>query len=217
MMDKFIASYSGGKDSILALHKALNAGYQPLHLVTTYNAEKQRSWFHGLTAPVMEKISDSLQIPIEKVETNGEFYTKKFETALRQAKYLGARICVFGDIDIKAHIQWCVQRCIRAGIKPYFPLMKQNRKQLVHEFIEHGYKAHITIVNTSLLDARFLGKPLTHDLIDEIEACGCDGCGENGEYHTFVSEGPIFKCALNVSYGACISKDEYLILPIDIL
>ena len=212
-MKNFVASYSGGKDSILAIDKAIAAGYQPSQLITTFNPDKQRSWFHGLTSPILQLVENSMQIPIQKIVTTATTYSENFEVGLAEAWQLGAKICVFGDIDIISHLQWCITRCDNVGIKPYFPLWNKNRKELVHEFINLGYKARITIVNTTLLDARFLGELLTHQLVDEIEASGADPCGENGEYHTFVYDGPLFNKPLAIKYLEKIEQGEYVILP----
>jgi len=213
-MSKIIASYSGGKDSILALHTAIKNGYHPVHLVTTYNTDKARSWFHGLTDSVLDAVSDSLQIPIQKILTTGDLYAESFENALIPLKALGAEVCVFGDIDIDEHLQWCKDRCSNVGLKAHFPLLKRNRKEIVRELIDEGFEARITIVNTNLLDGRFLGEVLTHALLDDIEQDGADVCGENGEYHTFVSGGPLFRNPINVKYGNRITENEYAILPI---
>ena len=106
---------------------------------------------------------------------------------------MGAEACVFGDIDIEGHRQWNISQCEEAGLDCILPLWKQDRESLVRETIEAGFKAMIKIVQCDLLDESFLGKDLTIPLIEEIKAAGADVCGENGEYHTFVYNGPIFK------------------------
>jgi uncharacterized protein (TIGR00290 family) len=214
MKNKIIASYSGGKDSILALYLAMKNGYQPIRLITTYNSDRARSWFHGLTDPVLDAVSESLQIPIQKIVTTGDMYAENFVNTLLQLKESGAELCVFGDIDIDEHLQWCRDRCDDAGISALFPLWKRDRKEIVRELINAGFTARITIVNTKLLSAKFLGEILTYELLDEIERDGADVCGENGEYHTFVSDGPIFNNPINVKYGSKITENGYAILPI---
>lgn len=213
-MKKFVASYSGGKDSVLAIHRAIKSGYQPIQLITTYNMDHARSWFHGIPETVLNSVSASLGIPIQLVKTAGAQYAENFEKALLHAKNAGAETCVFGDIDIEEHLQWCSQRCKNVGMEAYFPLWQGIRKSLAYEFIDEGYTANITIIDTRQLSGRFLGETLTKDIIDAIEEYGADACGENGEYHTFVSNGPIFTSPIHVVFGEKISVDGYAILPI---
>lgn len=213
-MKKFVASYSGGKDSILAIHRAIKNGYTPVQLITTYNVDKGRSWFHGIPKNILDDVSNSLKIPIQLVQTTGELYNENFELALMNAKNLGAEVCVFGDIDLEGHLQWCSDRCKNVGIEAYFPLWQNDRKSLVYELIDEGYISTITIIDTKQLSDKFIGKVLTKDLVDEIEQSGADACGENGEYHTFTSNGPIFNTPINVVFGDKLIIDEYVILPI---
>ncbi len=213
-MKKFVASYSGGKDSILAIHRAIKQGYEPVMLVITYNTDKNRSWFHGIPKEVLDSVSKALDIPIKIVKTSGEKYAENFEKALAEAKELGADFCVFGDIDIEEHKTWCVTRCENVNIDWKFPLWQESRKGLVNELIDEGYTANITVVNNDMLPNEFLGKKLTKGLLEKIEKCGADVCGENGEYHTFVSAGPLFKDRVDFCFGEVINEKKYGIMPI---
>lgn len=213
-MKKFIASYSGGKDSVLAIHRAIEQGYEPVVFIITYNTDKNRSWFHGIPEEVLESVSKSVEIPIKIIKTSGEKYEENFEKALKYGKDLGADFCVFGDIDIEAHKEWCVNRCENVGIEWLFPLWQEDRKKLVYEFIDSGYTANITVINKDMLDDRFLGKKLSKELLEEIENEGADVCGENGEYHTFASAGKLFKHRVEYSLGEIIHENNYGIVPI---
>ena len=211
---KFVASYSGGKDSILAIYRAMNSGLSPLELITTYNTDADRSWFHGLTENIIQEVSDSLAIPITLIKTSGEQYEQNFEKALAEAKNRGAEVCVFGDIDIEGHLEWCSLRCEKTGLIPCFPLWKEERKKLVYEFIDSGFSAIITIIDTSRLPKDFLGQILSQKVADAIEGSGADICGENGEYHTFVFDGPIFGNKIELSFKEKFERDKYIILPL---
>ena len=211
---KFVASYSGGKDSVLALYKAVSQGMAPAALVTAYNTDKNRSWFHGVPALALRRVADALGIPVWIIETDGAAYSRNFEAALRKAAASGAEACVFGDIDIEGHRLWCTERCQNAGLNAVFPLWGQNRADAVNEFIELGFIADITIVNTAKLDVSFLGKRLTDGIVRLMAGQGADVCGENGEYHTFVSDGPIFSHAIGFEYGGQVMEGDYAILPI---
>ena len=212
---KFAASYSGGKDCTLAIYRAVKSGLIPSELITTYNTDADRSWFHGMTGGLMQNITASLGIPITFVKTSGQEYKENFEKALKKAKENGAEVCVFGDIDLEGHLEWCTARCENAGLTPYFPLWKKNRKKLVYEFIDNGFLSIITIVDASRMPEEFLGRILSRDVADAIEKSGADICGENGEYHTFAFDGPLFSKAVEFEVIEKRKQDKYTILSID--
>lgn len=214
---KFVASYSGGKDSALALYRAIQRGYEPISLLTTYNETAGRSWFHGVPADVLQKVALKMEIPIQLVKTDpGEDYGKDFEKALFNFKEQGTNACVFGDIDIQDHYDWCNARCEAVNIGSIFPLWQESRKDVVYEFIDSGFKAVITIVNASILDESFLGKILTKEILEEIAAKGADICGENGEYHTFVYDGPLFKEPVPFQLDEIKKNGNYAIRPLSL-
>ena len=211
---KFAVSYSGGKESALALYKAAQQGDTPAVLITTYSTESDHSYSHGIDQALLGRISDSLDIPILVVKTSSARYKEDFQDALRQAKLLGAQACVFGDIDIEGHRQWFSELCQNAGLEALFPLWGQPREQVVDDLIDSGFAAYITSVNTKYLSADFLGARLDKETLRRIAACGCaDICGENGEYHTIVSDGPIFKHPVHFTFGEKIVTDDCAILP----
>lgn len=211
---KFVASYSGGKDSILSLNRAISHGMTPVSLITTYNIDKNRSWFHGIPENVLNNVSESINIPIWLIRTTGEEYAINFEKTLAKAKENGAEVCVFGDIDIEDHFMWCNDRCKNVGIKAYFPLWKESRKEIVYEFIDKGFIANITIIDTNIINEKYLGDVLSKELVDQISKEGADICGENGEYHTFVSDGLLFKNKVSFSFSGKRRLNNLLILPI---
>jgi len=212
---RFVASFSGGKDSVLAIYKVIKQGMTPLALITTFNTDKKRSCFHGIPKPVLDSIEESIGVPVWYMETSGDKYTENFEAILSAAKEQGADACVFGDIDIEGHLKWCTERCENAGLEPLFPLYGQSRESVVHDFIDSGFTANFTIVDTSRITGDLLGKQLTKEALREIEVQGADICGENGEYHTFVSNGPIFNKPVEFSFGEMIIDKKYAILPLN--
>lgn len=215
---KFAASYSGGKDGALALYRAIKNGHEPACLLTTYNEKAGRSWFHGVPTEVLNKVSALTGIPLELVRTGeSDDYGRDFETALARLKeQRGVQACVFGDIDLQLHYDWDISRCKTAGVEGLFPLWNGDRRELVHELIDTGFKAVITIVDTTHLGEKFLGKTLTKELAEEIAAEGADICGENGEYHSFVYDGPLFREPVDYKLGEIIRQDKYSILPISL-
>lgn len=211
---KFVASYSGGKDSLLAIYRAVQSGMKPQCLITTYNTDQERSWFHGVPESLLKDVAESLRIPIRLIKTSGEAYEENFRAELRTQKENGAEVCVFGDIDIQGHLDWCTNICREAGIDAYFPLWQEPREKLVREFIAHGFTANITVVDTSRLSEKHLGMVLSEETIASIQAEGADVCGENGEYHSFVSGGPLFSKPVAFTYGEKILRAPYAILPL---
>lgn len=194
---KFTASFSGGKDSMLAIYRCINAGMTPISMMTTCPDDANASWFHKIPEAVLFELSRSVSIPLTLIKTSGEDYNKNFEAALLQALSDGAEFAVFGDIDIDEHLTWCCDRCKAVGIMPYFPLWQEDRKKIVHEFVDCGFKAKILQARHEKLKDGFIGEILTDELLEKIAASGADICGENGEYHTLVIDGPIFSFPLS--------------------
>lgn len=211
---KFVASYSGGKDSLLAMYRAIQMGMEPVALIITFNTDRNESWFHGVPEKVIQEVSKSLNIPIRLIKTSGEEYAQNFEKELLFQKENGVEVCVFGDIDIEEHLEWCTKRCEAVGIEAFFPLWKEERRALVEEFIKVGFKANITVVDTTRLSEKHLGKCLSSKIISSIVLEGADACGENGEYHTFVSDGPLFSYPVPFAYKDKVYSNHYVILPI---
>ncbi len=189
---KFVASFSGGKDSMFSIYQCLQAGLLPLEMITTFPVQSQQSWFHKIHVETLNAIAEAIHIPLRVIETAEGNYTNCFEQALLSAKSRGANVAVFGDIDIEEHLNWCVERCEAVGLLACFPLWQMPREKVVRAFIEQGFKAQIVTVNDVRLAQGFVGQWLTHDLIDQLLMMGVDVCGENGEYHTVVLDGPLF-------------------------
>lgn len=213
--DKFVMSFSGGKDSILALYRMIKKGYEPVALLTTVKKNEDKSWTHGLSNDLLNKVSKSIGIPLMVVECNVDEYETKFEEKLVKAKEMGASICAFGDIDIECHKKWDKDRCNNVGLKAEFPLWQENRESLVHEFIDSGFTTIIKAVNLKNMNENFLGKKLTKDVIEDIKRTGSDACGENGEYHTFVIDGPLFKETIRFNNKGIILNGGYGYLDIE--
>ncbi len=202
---KFVMSYSCGKDSTLCLHKMLEQGHELVAILTTLNKDVKRSWFHGVNSDMLKQISKSFGTKLIFCPCEPSTYNEDFEKGLLQAKEMGAEVCCFGDIDIVDHFEWGKSRCENAGVGYLYPLWQEDRRKITNEVIDLGYKACIKCVNPKKLDNSFLGKDLTHELVDEIVACGSDACGEYGEYHTLVYDGPIFKQKINIEFGKTLS------------
>lgn len=202
-------SFSSGKDSMLALKKMMDLGHECVILMTT-GSSKGKSWFHDVDVELLKEISSSLQIPLEVVMCGIEReYAQDFEETLRRyVDEYAIEGFIFGDIDLEAHRVWCSERTNNCGIEALFPLWKQPREAVVREFIDLGFHAVIKKVKKGVMDAAYLGQTLTHELVDELIENSIDACGENGEYHTIVLNGPIFKHEVKVRFMD-ISESDY--------
>lgn len=207
MEDKYIISYSTGKDSVLALYRAIKSKKDVIGLLVIAHDDNNTCWFHETPLSLIESISKSLEIPLILVKASGENYEKDFENGLRQGINFGATCCIFGDIDIDSHRKWCEDRCKNVSMKSHFPLWQESRESLVFEFVESNFQAVIKKVNLNYLDDSFLGLSLNKDTLNKIKETGSDICGENGEYHTFVYDGPLFKKKVDFNIDS-ISKDD---------
>ena len=199
MNEKFVMSYSGGKDSTLALYRMIKNGYIPKYIMTTINEENKHSWFHGISAELFEAVSKCLEIPHVPINTTHYTYRINFIEELKKIKEKdNINICAFGDIDIQMHRDWAEALCKESGFESKFPLWHESRESLVREFVNSGFKAKIKIIDTDKLDKKYLGIDFTNELIDEFISIGIDPAGESGEFHTFVYDGPIFKKPINI-------------------
>lgn len=198
---KIAVSYSMGKDSMLALHRAVRAGHELTCLIHSFNTGCGRSWFHGADRAMVQAAADALGCPVLYAESAGEGYDEAMEAALRRAGSLGAQACVFGDIDIAAHRRWDEERCRRAGLSALLPLWQEQREKLVFEAVDSGYRCLVKCLRPDRLPDRFLGRALDRALLAEMGRFGIDICGENGEYHTIVVDGPLFRRPLHVRCG----------------
>ncbi len=210
--EPFFCSWSGGKDSCLALHRSVAVGAVPKKMLTIIREDGAHSMSHHIPIKVLKAQADSLNIElITKPATWGEYERVYIET-LHDIRAEGVTAGVFGDIDLVQHLEWEEKVCKAADLKPCLPLWKEERQELLSEFLALGYKAMIVTINTKMLDEGYLGEMITPELVDEFEDIGIDPCGENGEYHTVVFDGPLFSKELTLEKRGCLSKDEYVFL-----
>lgn len=211
---KFVMAYSCGKDSTLALHHMLAQGHQPLALLTMVNESADRSFFHGADAKMLQAYSHALGIPLQPVRTAGQRYHLAMEQALREAAALGAEAACFGDIDLEENRAWCEARCAGAGLQAVFPLWHRDRTEHVRELIRLEYRCLIKSVHRTVLPESLLGTVLDQRALAQMEACGADLCGENGEYHTLVTDGPIFRRPLAFQTGGILRFGAFSVIEV---
>ena len=213
---RFIASFSGGKDSVLALYKAAKVG-EAIGLIVMLEEEGKSSRSHGMPPELIQAQAKSIGLPVYTAASSWADYEEIFMRLLKKAKNQGAEVLVTGDLDMPAHGCWHEKVTNNAGLKLGMPLWEMNHREAVEEFINLGFITIIVTVNLSLgMREDDLGRTLTHEYVKELEARGIDPCGEGGEFHTTVIDGPIFKYTIPVRKSEVIKNGEYAFLPLEL-
>lgn len=213
---KFIASFSGGKDSVQALYKASKAG-EAVGLIVMMEEDGNRSRSHGMSTELIQAQAESIGLPVYIGAASWTDYEKEFIKLLETAKNQGAEVLVTGDIDVPAHGCWHEKVTDQVGLKLGMPLWEMNRREVVEEFINLGFVTLIVTVNLSLgMREEDLGRILTLEYIKELEDRGIDPCGESGEFHSTVIDGPLFKHPISVQKCEILKDGEYAFLPLEL-
>ena len=210
----FFCSWSGGKDSCLALYQAIQSGGKPHSLLTVLSEDGITSRSHGLPKSVIEEQAKRLGLQAVFRSATWQQYEEEFISALREFKKNGIDVGVFGDIDVEPHREWVKRVCGIAGIQAIHPLWQRDRRELLEEFIGLGFKAQIVVINEQMLDKSFLGKFIDARTISEMEKAGIDPSGELGEYHTVVTEGPIFSSKMEIKTSGEQHHEGYWFLNV---
>lgn len=209
---RFVSSWSGGKDSCLALWRAMQSGSVPQGLLNMLDESGERSRSHGLSPAVLQAQAEAIGLPLYTASASWQRYEQEFVLALERCKALGIEMAVFGDIDLDDHRAWEEKVCASAGLIPCLPLWQQKRLDLVREFTAAGFSAQIVVVNTDLISEHYLGEAFNTVLIDRMLADGIDPCGEAGEFHTVVTGGPLFQHPLHLAERARHRQQNYVML-----
>jgi uncharacterized protein (TIGR00290 family) len=214
-MQKVFASWSGGKDSCLAVYRAIRGGMDVRCLANMVHKDGQRSWSHGIRAAVIKKQAEALDIPIVQQPTADDTYEAVFVEMLKNFKREGVYGGVFGDIDFEPHREWDEKVCQEAGITTHLPLWGEDQKKLVEEFIDAGFKAVVVAVKAEFFGKEALGKTIDRKFLDFLAGIkGVTPCGEAGEYHTLVVDGPLFKKRLEITQGEKVTRGEHHFIEI---
>ncbi len=204
-------NWSGGKDSALALyHVRQSREWDVQKLLTTVTEDFQRVSMHGVREELLEGQADSMGIPLVKCRlpdaASMQLYDTRMMEVLARFKTEGIETSLFGDIFLEDLRAYREQKLAQSGIRAAFPLWKRNTRELIHEFVDLGFKAIIVCVNERRLDKSFAGRFIDLDFIKDYPE-PADICGENGEYHSFVFEGPIFNQPIAFEVGETVYRD----------
>lgn len=205
---KVLFCWSGGKDSAFALYRLLqNKQYDVVGLLSTINKNHMRVSMHGVHQSLIEEQAESIGLPLDVVyiaeATNAE-YEQNMKEKLLAYKQQGVTHVAFGDIFLEDLKEYREKQCAQVGLECVFPLWKENTKALIHDFIGLGFKTMMCCVNEQLGE-QFAGKILSDEVVKALPS-NIDPCGENGEFHTFVFDGPIFKYPILVKNNGVLEK-----------
>jgi len=217
-MSRVFASWSGGKDCCLACYRATASGLDVRYLANTVTEDGERSCSHGISAGVIRRQAEALGIPIMQQHTAGDNYEAQFIKMLKAFKKENIDGGVFGDIDFNPHREWIERVCAKAGITPHLPLWGEDQKKLMGEFIDAGFIAVVIAVKADLFGEEVLGQRIDRNFINQLdELCktrDITPCGEAGEYHTLVIDGPLFKKRLEITESQKVTRDDRHFLEI---
>jgi uncharacterized protein (TIGR00290 family) len=209
----FALSWSGGKDSALALWTLRRRQLEPEALITTVTETYERISMHGVRRELLARQAEGLGIPLVEVlippECVNEVYDARMAEAFAAEQLSGVEAVAFGDLfleDIRAYRE---ERLAAAGKRGLFPLWGQDTADLAREFIDAGFEATLVCVDPRALDPAFCGRQYDERLLAEFPS-DVDPCGENGEFHTFVSAGPVFAAPIACERGAIVERDGFV-------
>ncbi len=210
--EKVLFTWSGGKDSAMALYELeMNEGYEIAALLTTVTEDFDRISMHGVRTALLEQQAESLRLPLEKVYITGNSSNEAYEARMRDklAHYQGRGISsvVFGDVFLEDVRKYREGNLAKIGMRGIFPLWERDTTELAHTFIDLGFDAVVTCVDSNVLDRKFAGRVFDERFLSELPD-NVDPCGENGEFHSFVYDGPIFRERIPYRKGKTVLRDN---------
>lgn len=212
MSEKILLTWSGGKDSAMALYELKKTGkYKVAALITTVTKDYDRISMHGVRRILLEQQATSLGYPLKQVSISSTASNDEYEARMQEIleEYLkkGVSTVAFGDIFLEDLREYREENLSRIGMKAVFPIWKRNTIEVARTFVNLGFKAVITCIDSKVLDKGFVGRIYDEKFLTELPP-NVDPCGENGEFHSFVYEGPIFRKSLPYKLGVIVLREE---------
>ena len=212
MIEKVIFSWSGGKDSAMALYELQkNKNYEIVALLTTITEDYDRISMHGVRKILLERQAESLGLPLEKIyiskKSSYEEYETKMKDKLIRYKSLEVSSVAFGDIFLEDLKKYREENLSKINMKGIFPIWKRDSSKLAHAFIDSDFRAVTTCIDSNVLDKTFVGRSFDKQFLSELPS-NVDPCGENGEFHSFVYDGPIFSKPILHTKGEIVLRDN---------
>ncbi|HNW27952.1 MAG TPA: diphthine--ammonia ligase [Spirochaetota bacterium] len=205
-----ISSWSGGKDSVLACYRAMKEGHSVECLLNLVSAEEKRCCFHGTDARLIADQARCVGIPLVQKEMVGGMgeYERDFKEAVHGLRSAGVEGMVFGDIYLDEHREWVERVCGDIGIVPLEPLWDSDPRGVIEEFLDAGFRA-VIVSCTEELGKDFVGREVDREALARLERLGLCPCGEHGEYHTIVVDGPIFSRRIRITRAEPVLKEGF--------
>ena len=212
---KAFASFSGGKESVFSLYRAMEEGITVSCFVNMVSEDGNRCRAHGIDAGLIRLQAEAMRIPIVQRPATWEEYESEFKKIVGLIKNEEIEAGIFGDIDLEEHRQWVERVCREVGVCPIEPLWGRPREELLAEFIEAGFQAVVIAVQAQHFGEEWLGRAIDNEFIDEVSTlANVDLCGEKGEFHTLVVDGPCFAKRLSIGNTGTVLRDGYRFLNI---
>lgn len=213
MPTDILMSWSGGKDSALALQKIIAKGdHKVKALVTTVTEEFDRVSMHGVRRVLLHAQASSLGLPVEEVlipkDASNIVYESQMTAVLSKHKKMGVSEVAFGDLFLQDIRDYRESRLGQIGMRALFPIWGLDTRRLSVEFIERGFRAVVCCTDPKYLEKEFCGREFDQSFLDSLPP-DVDPCGENGEFHTFVYDGPIFKNGMAITKGEVVLKGGF--------
>lgn len=210
-MKKAVFSWSTGKDSALALHKILDQKeFEVVSLVTTVTEDYGRVSMHGLRTELLDLQAESIGIPLKKIyipkKCTNEIYEKSFNEGIEEFIDNGVNNIIFGDIFLEDVRNYRLKQIAKVGMNCIFPIWHEKSNVLAERFITLGFKAKTICVDSSVLGSEFAGRDYDREFLSQLPG-NIDKCGENGEFHTFAYDGPIFKFEVKCIAGEIVLRN----------
>lgn len=213
--------WSGGKDSAMALHVLLQQKeFRVVGLLTTVTEGYERISMHGVRRELLERQAESIGLPLHEVRIPPQcvnpVYEARMEEALRLQYDNGVRKVAFGDIFLEDLRIYREKNLARIGMTALFPIWKRDTRELIRTFHADKFRAIAVCIDSKVLDPSFAGRELAQSFFRDLPP-HADPCGENGEFHTFVFDGPIFRRAIRVQAGEISERDSFVfcdLLPV---
>jgi uncharacterized protein (TIGR00290 family) len=213
-MEPILFCWSGGKDSAMALHALLQQPrFKVASLLTTVTEGYDRISMHGVRRELLLRQAESIGLPLHEVRIPPQcvnpIYEARMEEALRFHYDRGVRTVAFGDIFLEDLRAYREKNLARIGMTALFPIWKRDTRELARLFLENHFRAIAVCIDPRILDPSFAGRELDASFFRDLPPAA-DPCGENGEFHTFVFDGPIFRTPISVKTGEVVTRDSFV-------
>jgi diphthine-ammonia ligase len=206
----YIATWSGGKDSCYASYLAIKKGMKISHLV---HFDRPLN-LHGVGAEMIGLQAELAGIPLIQKKVAQENFEHEFKNTVGMFAKSGTQGVIFGDIYLEPHKEWVDRVCGELGLEAVEPLWGMKTKNIIEDFIKEGFETIVVSGNQDLIDKRFIGRKMDGEFIDYLKSNNLDVCGESGEFHTFVTRGPLFRGKIEITDADITSRQGFWFLDV---